>query len=201
MADTVISKFIKKSPSDSLTPWAKSVYAYINDVRNGGKPSWYKEGPPLSSIADSKKKDIKDIPSAPLPTLPPEPAIPEAPKVYSYQAESEHYLIAVLPGLDSRTAGLKKAVYSFDSAKHADAHLELLIDLYSMTQSVLQVKKFSNAALAKTYMDDLILSPVLNSYKPGEVNIFIISANNYKKMFADKKADDYQSFYSTYYSK
>lgn len=201
MADTVISKFIKKNQSDSLTPWAKSVYAYINDVRNGGKPSWYKEGSPPPSIADAKKKEVKDTPATPLPALPPEPVIPEAPKVYSYQAESEHYLIAVLPGLDSRTAGLKKAIYRFDSAKYADAHLELIIDLFSMTQSVVQVKKFSNAALAKTYMDDLILSPALNNYKPGEVNIYIISANNYKKMFADKKADDYQSFFSTYYSK
>ncbi len=168
-------------------------------MRTGGKPSWYKEGA-YPAVADKdKKKDVKPVTPPPAPTPPP-PAIPDAPKLYAYHADSAHYCIVVLPGLDSRTFGLKQAVKSFDSAKYSGANLELLIDMYSMNQCVMTVKKFANAAQAKAYLNDLVASPALGAYKAGEINMYVISAWNYKKMFADKTTEGYQSFYSAYYT-
>ncbi|MBL7690329.1 MAG: hypothetical protein JNM41_01950 [Flavipsychrobacter sp.] len=201
VADSLTAGFIKNNPSDSLTDWAKIVKAYIKDMKTGGKPSWYKEGaaPPPSATAAKKETAAPAAPATP--DVEPPPAIPEAPKVYTYQSDSEHYFIAVLGGLDSRTLGFKRAIRSFDSLKFADASLDVLIDMYSMSQVVVQVRKFSNAANAKTYLNEFINSGPLSRYQPGEISTYIISANNYKKMFADKSVDAYKAFYSGYYNK
>jgi len=201
VADSLTTKFIKTNPSDTLTEWAKNVSRYINDLKNGGKPSWYKEGS-VAASSDTKKPDAKEPgkPPAAL-TTPPAPVVPEIPKYFSYQPDSEHYCVALLPGLDSRTAGFKQALKSFDSSKYPSANLELLIDMYSMSQAIVIVKKFANAAEAKTYMADLVQSTALSSYKPGEISTYIISAKNYKKMFADKSTENYPSFYSSNYNK
>jgi tetratricopeptide (TPR) repeat protein len=198
-SDTITSMFIKTNPADSLTDWARSVSKYVADMRSGGKPSWYKEGtyPPVA-----EKKDTKPAaPAAPAtPPPPPPPPVPDAPAMYAYHADSVHYCIVVLPGLDSRTVGLKNAIRSFDSAKYTSGSFELLIDMYNMSQCVLTVKSFINAAEAKSYMNELIKSQVLSDYKTEETSIYVISAWNYKKMFADKTTDGYRPFYSVYYT-
>jgi hypothetical protein len=200
VADSLASLFIKSNPTDSLTEWAKTVSAYINDMKNGGKPSWYKEGVtyPKPVVA---RKETKAPAKAESATTPPSPAEPEIPKFFSYQADSEHYCILILPGLDSRTGNLKEEIKNFNTAKFAAANLELLIDMYSMSQSVVMVRKFANAAEAKIYLAEINNASALSKYKEGEVNTCIISANNYRKMFADKSAETYKSFYTSNYNK
>ncbi len=203
MADSTISTFIKNNPSDSLTPWAKAVKQYIAEVRDGGKPSWYKEGAVASASSGSAKPAVKEAPrpAAPPPPPPPPSFFPDAPAAYGFNAESEHYCIIVLPGLDSRTGALKQAIHDMDSIKYADAHLSLVIDLFSMSQGVVVIGKFPNAAQAKMYMESLSASTALSPYKPGEINLYLISANNYKKMFLDKTTTDYTAFYNRNYTK
>lgn len=200
MADSVITQFIKTNPADSLTDWAKSVKKYIAEVKNGGKPSWYKDGPmPIASTAKPQDKPAPKPTVAPaLPPTPP-PAIPDAPFTYSYKPDSPHYCIVVLPGLDDRTANFKKAVRDFDSAKYASANLQLLIDFYKMTQSVFIVKGFANADAAKAYMVNLATSTTISEYEKEELAMYIISAQNYKKMFVDHDAEGYRSFYNANY--
>lgn len=202
-ADSLISKFIKANPSDSLTTWAKSVKQYIGDVRtNNGKPSWYKEGP---SVASKPKEDKKSPDGKPLgamptePSTPAKPAEPEIPKMYAYHSDSSHYCLIVLQGLDARTGKLKKAITSFDSAKYAASNLQTLIDLYKMDQGIVVVKNFTNAADATKYLSELKSSSVLSAYKPEEISTCVISGFNYKKMFADKQVTDYLAFYNKYY--
>lgn len=200
VADSLASNFIKSNPADSLTEWAKAVSAYIKDMKNGGKPSWYKEGVtyPKPVVASKETKAPAKAESA---TTPPSPAEPEIPKFFSYQADSEHYCILILPGLDSRTGNLKEEIKNFNTTKFAAANLELLIDMYSMSQSVVMVRKFANAAEAKIYLAEINNASALSKYKEGEVNTCIISANNYRKMFVDKSAETYKSFYTSNYNK
>jgi len=201
MADSVITLFLKSNPNDSLTDWGKSVKKYISEVRNGGKPSWYREDyvPRVHKPATSSATAGTTTP----PDSKPEdaPVISDAPLAYSYQADSPHYCIIVLPGLDSRTAQLKQDIRKFDSAKYAAAPLTLLLDFYKMKEAVMIVSGFENAAAAKAYMADLSASAVLDEYDNTEVNILLISARNYKKMFADKSADGYRAFYNVAYNR
>lgn len=196
-ADSLIAKFIRTYPSDTLTPWATTVKQYISEVRNGGMPSWYKDWPPKeeTGIANAKKKSVpKSEPPSEI-----KPHVSDIPAVYAYHSDSSHYCIIVIPGLDSKTALLKKGIKQFDSANYTAANLNMLLDMYNTTQMVLVIQKFSNADSAKSYMNTLLASPVFQGYNPGDVKTFIISASNYKKMFADKKTEPYSSFYTAYY--
>jgi tetratricopeptide (TPR) repeat protein len=201
LADSTINGFIAKHPADSLTPWAKSVKNYISDMRTNGKPAWYKEGAYTSVKKDTKApgSEPDKKPTEPLP--PTTPVMPQVPATYAYHADSEHYCVVVLPGLDSRTGRLKQAIRSFDSAKYSAGNLELLIDQYSMSQCIFLVRKFGNAAQAGEYMAALAASATGNTYTADELSYYTISASNYKKMFADKKIDEYKSFYNMYYKK
>lgn len=196
-ADTVISGFLRANPADTLTSWASTVQNYIKEVRNGGQPSWLKDWHPVdSTMLAAKAKAAR--PRAPKPVVPPPPS--DIPSAYVYDAKAEHYCIVVLPGLDSRTAQLKRGIKSFDDAKYGSVNLELLLDLFDIDQSVLLVKKFANEEQAKSYMSGLVTSDALYmQYKEAELKTFIISAVNYKKMLDDKDAKPYFSFYGSNY--
>ncbi|MCD6011506.1 MAG: Tetratricopeptide domain protein [Flavipsychrobacter sp.] len=207
-ADTAITVFLRNNPADSLTPWATTVKNYIKEVRNGGKPSWYKEGPYIPRIVDTTKKSVAgtstttstSTASTEKLTEPSEPSIPaDIPSTFTFIADTPHYAIIVLPGIDSRTSGLKKAVKDFNTAKYTANSFELLFDLYNIDQGVLVIKKLANAGEAKKYLADLIASDAMKDYTSGELQLAVITAPNYKKMFSDKDAAAYFTFYTTNY--
>lgn len=193
-ADTVISAFLKANPADTLTPWATTVKDYIKQVRNGGKPSWYYDTIPAAARAAIAAK--KAPPVVPKVIVPPAPVVPPA---YTYNADSAHYCIIVMPGVESRTAGLKQAIRRYDSGGDTTAGLDVFFDLYSVDLGVFVVKKFANAAQAKAYVAAIMLSQVFKEFKPEEIQVYAISAWNYRKMFTDKEVVPYSSFYSAYY--
>ena len=196
-ADSLIGKFMRSYTGDTLIGWATAVKEYIGEVRNGGQPSWVKDWPPKEETpaVAAVKKEVK--PATPPPPPPPPP--PPIPEMYSYHADSQHYVILVVPGLDSKTAPLKQRIKSFDSSMYPTANLDMVLDMYSGDQIVLVIKKFVNADSAKLYMRDLKESTVMHDFIPGEIKTFVISASNYRKMYADKLAMPYASFYTAYY--
>lgn len=206
-ADTAIASFLRTHPSDTLTPWALTIRNYIKEVRNGGKPSWYKEGPYIPKKADTAPGTAATASGGTVAdstgsaktkaSEPPPPA--EIPPSFSYRQDTPHYCIVLLPGIDSRTAGFKKAVRDFNAAKYPSASFELLFDLLNIDQAALIVKKFSNGTEAKKYLTDLLAAGVLKDYETGEAQAVIVSGINYKKIFADKDAAEYLNFYNANY--
>jgi len=196
-ADSMINKFMRAYPTDTLVAYATTVKQYISEVRNGGMPSWYKDWPPKEEvIVGLDRKPVKPKHTSPKEV---KPVLPDVPATYAYHADSQHYCIILLPGLDSKTAGLKKSIKKFDSSNYGAANLNTLLDMYNTTQMVLVVQKFPNADSAKTYMNGILASDVFKGYNPGDLKTFIISASNYRKMFADKNTQSYTTFYSLNY--
>jgi tetratricopeptide (TPR) repeat protein len=191
-ADTVISHFLHTNPSDTLTPWAASVKEYIKQVRNGGKPAWYYDTIPASKKAAMAKANAT-------PVVPLVPLVPPPPANSTYRIDSPQYCIVVLPGLESRTAGLKQGIRKFNASSDSTAGLNMVFDLYNIDLGVMVIKNFKSAQLAKNYMQALLASPAFNDYKPGELQVMIISGNNYRKMFADKNTQPYAKFYNDSY--
>ena len=203
MADSLVSQFMKANPTDSLTEWAGAVKTYIQDMKKGGKPGWYTDKPYTykgnSNSKPTTPTEAEGTEKAPTP--PPAPAVPDAPASYVYHADSAHSVLLVLPGLDERTADLKVAVRAYDSTNLFTNSLQLLIDFYRMQEAVLIIKGFANASQAKAFVSELKGSKVLKGFNDGEVNLMVISGRNYKKMFAEKSSEEYQSFYNNYYLK
>jgi len=194
MADTIINKFIKTNPSDSLSGWATQISSFIKDMRKNGVPSWY-----YDTIAVDNKM-AKKGPKAPKPAAPPKPKPPsDIPTAYTFAATDEHYCILVLPGLDSRTAPLKEAIKDINTSKGLNDSLNLLIDMYNTNLTVFIVKKFPDADQAKSYMNLLVKEQALKGYQENEVQAMVISTKNYKKLYADQEPERYQSFYNAHY--
>ncbi|MFI5196850.1 MAG: hypothetical protein ACHQD8_07150, partial [Chitinophagales bacterium] len=146
------------------------------------------------------KSGTKPGGQGPKPVAPaPPPVVVNVPAMYSYHADSEHYCIIVLPGVDSRTPKLKQSIRELSASKYAAADLNMLLDLYNIDQGVLVIRKFANAALAKAFKDDLLASQVFEGYAPGEIHVMTISTQNYRKMYSDKKAEPYAGFYKANY--
>ena len=197
-ADTIITHFLKTNTADTLTPWATTVKEYIKQVRNGGKPSWYYDTIPAPKNTGIAKRGNTGATPKAGPTPPPPPP-PDIPSIYSYHADSEHYCIIVMPGVDSRTAGLKQGIKKFDAKSDSTANLSLLFDLYNVDLGVFVIKKFPNASQAKAYMTAVLSSAAVQDYKQGEVQAYIITAPNYRKMYAEKSVAPYVSFYNANY--
>ena len=159
-------------------------------------PSWYKDWPPKEETSIAVKKKAAEVKPAPKEV---KPVVSDIPAMYAYHADSQHYCIILLPELDSKTAALKQSIKQFDSSNYTAGNLNMVLDMYNTSQMVLVVQKFSNADSAKTYMNSLLASNVFQGYNPGELKTLIISTSNYKKMFADKNAQPYTSFYTAYY--
>jgi len=207
-ADTVIATFLKTyHPPDTLVDWALTIKNYIADVRkHGGIPSWYTPPPPgsqppataadsaaMASIRDSLKKALPPGPKPDSAQKPPVPAM------YQNTPDAEHYCIVSLPALNLRVTNLRKKVISFDSSYKAAGGLEIILDYYDADKTVMVIKKFTNAAEAKSYMAALAASNVFSDFNSSEFLPMIIAAPNYVKLFADKKIDAYQSFYNAVY--
>ncbi|MCW3120922.1 MAG: hypothetical protein JWQ38_414, partial [Flavipsychrobacter sp.] len=194
-ADTVITRFISANPTDTLTPWATTVKQYIKQVRNGGKPSWYYDTIPAVRKVGTKEA-AQEGPKVP---PPPPPPVVDIPSMYTYHPDSEQYCIVITPGVDSRTAALKAGIKKFNSKNDTTANLNMLFDLYNIDLGVFVIKKFPNAAQAKIYMTGLLASPALQDFKPGEIQVYLITAPDYRKMFNDKNVSPYTGFYNANY--
>ena len=185
---------------DTLTPWATEVKQYIKEVRNGGKPSWYNENEYSRKRDSSIAASTKAASSTTVPVKPSAPVAPSnIPPRYTYHADSAQYCIIVLPGIDSRTSGLKQSVKDINGGKYAAMGLELLFDLYNIDQGVLVIRKFANAAVAKAYLADLLASESFKGYGPDELKVMLISSDNYRKMLSDRDATPYDNFYKANY--
>ncbi len=200
MADSSISKFLKAYPKDTLTPWATEVKQYIKEVRNGGKPSWYNENEFRRKRDSAIAANTKPASPVAAPVKPSAPVVPSnIPPRYTYHVDSPQYCIIVLPGIDSRTSGLKKAVKDVNGGKYAAAGLDLLFDLYTIDQGVLVIRQFANVAVSKAYLQDLLASDVFKGFAPDELKVMLISSENYRKMLTDRDAQPYYNFYSSNY--
>ena len=194
MADSLAGKFVKNNPGDSLNAWANEIAAYVKDVRKNGVPSWYNDSIPADNrivrIKRPKKTD-KTVAKTFAPV--------DIPSSYTYTPTDEHYLILVMPGLDSRTFPLKQTIKDISTAKGVADSLNMLIDLYNTNQAVFIVQKFHDAGQAKRYLNLLVAEKAFSGYGDNELQPMLISYKNYKRLYSERKPDAYQSFYNVNY--
>lgn len=200
-ADTLLSHFIASNPADTLVAWASAVTDFVRDIRKTGKPSWYKEGPlPSETKPVAGASPVTPVtPAEVKPAAPKRPA--DVPYAYEYKPDQEHVAVIVFPGLDSRTLKLKNALKGFDDSLGQSGVHTVLLDMYYRNVAIAVVSKFPNAAAARLYLDTLQADSVLKDYKSEELQFYIISTVNYRKMLYEKNIDGYKNFYQNFYRK
>ena len=202
-ADSLLSGFIKSNPSDSLVGWANDMVEYIKDVRKNGVPSWYNDKQ-YADMYNVKRKTVPKVEDIkPKKVEKPKVVRPaDVPELYSYKPEEPHSAIIILPGLDSRLAPLKVAIQDYNKMLGlVDTAAMIYIDMYGVNQTIVRIGSFANATDAMAYIDTLVAGEVLAKYSGSETKNYIISDQNYKKMYFELKPAPYQSFYKSYYVK
>jgi len=190
-ADSLLKEFTKINPSDTLRPWADAVLNYLNK----------------NHLVNSK------VPVKPAPATPPNTVVAantlpnnpnsndnNAPVSYTYKPSDTHYCVIALPGMEQRTMGIKAAVSDFNTFKFSSLGLISNMDIIGPQQAMIVTKQFQNSTQAKIYMNALkATDQIFREYKSNEYQVFIISADNYAKLFKDHSIQAYLTFYHTNY--
>lgn len=199
-ADTLLNNFIKGNGKDTLVAWAEEVLKYVNK----NKPV----APKVDSLSMKTKIDTAVTKAPPIVntntnlggTVEIAKPTGEVPKMYAYKPDAEHYVLISFPGMDARAMGMKAAVGDLNSFKFKNDNLSSGIDMLSQKDGVVVVKKFSNAAQAKGYIETLkATGQLFREYQSSEYQLFSISASNYQKLLNDHSIPQYLNFYKFYY--
>ncbi|MBA3829580.1 MAG: hypothetical protein H0X33_11635 [Taibaiella sp.] len=221
-ADSLITDFLRTNPTDSLRIWADAVRTYISKNKpinttpattagaggnmgsignslNGGNGATAPNSPPALPGNGSSTPGNNSTPSSTTDNSLPANSTSTG-KAYQYAPGDVHYCVIVLPGLESRAMGVKAAITDFNTFNFSAQKLNLNMDALSGTQALVVAKSFTNAAQAKSYMNSLKgTAPIFRDYKSGEYQVFIISANNYIRLFNDRSVQNYLLFYKSFY--
>lgn len=195
-ADTVITDFMGKNPTDSLYNWAEAVKDYIKKNRVTAPPPAI---PPLPTNdikrpADSNKTNLT------VDELPVDKANIPVPESFVYKAGEEHYVVFAFGIMESRAMGMKAAIMDFNAFKFGSLNLSTVLEMLDTQQGLITSKTFPNAVAAKVYMNTLSsTTQVFREYKESEYQLFMISASNYSKLKADKTVQPYLKFYKANY--
>ncbi|MGN6568331.1 MAG: hypothetical protein ACTHJ0_10285 [Flavipsychrobacter sp.] len=216
-ADTLLTEFIKLHPSDSLRSWADAVMTYIS--KNRPAPA-LAAAPANNAAANNVAAMSKALtngapppaangtnPATPPNGAPPPAAMPNGAaampvkeKSFTYDPKEQHYFVIAIPGLESRAMGLKAALNDFATFKFNSLNLSVNMDLLNQKEVAVVAKSFQNATQAKIFLNAVKSTPdIFREYKSGEYKLFIISASNYTKIFADHTMVPYETFYKANY--
>ena len=187
-ADTLLTEFIRAKPSDSLRSWADAILNYV------------KKNKPDSSAANTIAPANGQPPSAPsaggtaINTNTPQLS------AYTSKPASEHYFIFQFNKMESRAMGVKAGLNDFNTFNFASQSLSVSINMLKQNEGIIIVKAFPSAAHAKIYMNAVKGNKqLLKEYKPEEYSLLLISADNFKKLNAEKDMAAYIKFYKANY--
>lgn len=217
-ADTLVTDFIAKNPTDSLRRWADAVLDYIKKNRPAAAPPAAAAAaannpavpskiltPPAAGAAGADAKAAGKVPppsaaDMALADAPVSKPAPAPPANFAYNPQEEHYVVFSFKSMEQRSMGVKAAISDFNTFKFGSLNLDSKAEMISPDQGVIVTRKFNNAGQAKIYLNSLKgTAQVFREYRSDEYQLFIISASNYLKVAADKSLQAYMSFYKSHY--
>lgn len=207
-ADSMLTGFLKNNPTDSLRPWAETTLAYIKKNRPATPPSAIAAAaaPAVPAVPAANNAAGKGIDStavtgnataiAPAANQP----ASKVPQSFTYKPADEHYVIFTFSEMGQRAMGVKAGITDFNTFRFSAQGLTTNILMVNNNLGIIVTQSFKNAAQAKIYMNILKgTSQIFREYQSSEYNIMLISADNYRKMIADKDMLSYFKFYKANY--
>lgn len=216
-ADTLINAFLMANPPDSLKSWAESVRQFVlknkppdppapgADSLGAKAPVPGAPGTAGNATGNTNANTGNTTSSAPASAAPEGtfatvPVPTDAPEQYTYKPTEEHYFVFAFPKMEQKAMGVKAGLTDFNSMKFTGQNLKSTIDMLNAQQGLLVTRSFKSSAQARIYMNVFRQTQQLTrEYKPGDYDVFIISANNYKKLLKDRSVPAYLNFYKANY--
>jgi tetratricopeptide (TPR) repeat protein len=219
-ADTLLKEFTKINNNDSLKGWADAIVKLLGKYPDGfpavpvtinSSSHWpyYDDGRHHGPVYDTDANgvvtihqgDTSAVASSIRKYMPYENVRNNLPAVitYQYKPDQEHYFMLVGPGLDARLVSTRAAIKEFNKGKGLDS-MAVLIDIFNAQKTALLVGKFRNADEARSYLAALREDKqVLSAYKPEEVQLMVMTQDNYKILLFDHNFGAYTDFYEANY--
>lgn len=116
-------------------------------------------------------------------------------------ANVEHYVMIFVKNVDGRTMGLKSGVSDYNMLRHGTQNYMTGMNLLTTQQAVISIVKFSNAVMAKKYLQEIMIEKLIfNQFKANEYSLSIISQTNYIELLKSKDILGYMKFYKKSYN-
>lgn len=195
-ADTLLTDFISKHPTDTLRGWADAVMSYIKAHR----PAPATDSTAATMVTQGGAASLdSSLAKAPRPVDSMKPKV-VIPATYTYKPKEEHYFIFYVQKMNSKALGVRAGLTDFGKLKFTNQNLSANLEVLKEDLGLVVVKSFPSAAHAKIFMNSARSTEQLfREYKPNEFELMIISAENMLKLKADKDMQAYKKFYQSNY--
>lgn len=201
-ADTLLTQFISTNPTDSLRGWAETVMNYIKK----NKPAV--TAPPAAGDSSAAAKPLPGSMPSPAGAMSTDSlsaaannaASQPVPATYTYKPKEPHYFMFLFNKMESKAMGVKAGISDFNTFKFSNQNLTSNLQMLQPAQGVIIVKQFASATHAKIYANAVRASKeIFREYNPEEYQLVIISADNFRKLEADKDVQPYLKFFKSVY--
>lgn len=130
-----------------------------------------------------------------------EKPVEEVASIYSFDETKTHMFIVVINRKNMRASEFQQRISNHNDKFFATDRLTVSAIPINKNLIVVGVSNFKNKKEANTYFKTLKRNPVLyGMLKRLNNNYFIISQDNYTKLYKSKDLDAYKKFYVKYYS-
>ncbi len=194
-ADTLVNDYIREYPSDSLRPWIDAISRNINEQKAADTIN---KDSSKNSISTKQLGTIdSSISKSTIDTNNKKTTIPNA---YQYTAKEGHYCIFIFGKPEASIAGFRSGLRDFSTIKFSGISINSEMEMLNPDQAMVITKTFGNAGQAKIFMNAARNEKLLFREIPnGTYQSFIISEQNFSRLKAEKKLDNYLSFYQKNY--
>jgi len=123
-------------------------------------------------------------------------------RLYNYAPDTLHYVVIVFQTVGGEVDGvkLKAKVSDFNSANYSTKNYGSADIMFDHRRTLFMIRSFSNKKEALDYSNHLYNNDeVFGNINPNSYEQFVISVNNYPALLREKKTDDYDTFYRSFY--
>lgn len=119
--------------------------------------------------------------------------------IYNFNPNSEHFLVLMIPL--NRDLNLQKGKISdFNASKFQGTEFFVTDALFGKDKKMITVKQFENKDKALRYLEMFTEDKsITEGMSSNQYELFLISTENYLKLFKEQKTDDYKTFFDTHY--
>ncbi|MBS1643803.1 MAG: hypothetical protein JST36_02085 [Bacteroidetes bacterium] len=192
-ADTLLRKFIKESPKDTLIPWAQEILRLAQEKIKSDSNSIRLDSIKLA-LTKLKPNNGGTDSSASI-------SENEAPpKEYAYEPNAPHYFLFVADKMEPKVMGIKAGLADFNMFSFSEDKLETEILPMANGKALIVVKKFKDQMAAKRYLTMFNkVRMMTREFKPDEYQLMLISAKNFLKLVAEGAIEPYETYYQSHY--
>ncbi|REJ80943.1 MAG: hypothetical protein DWQ44_04215 [Bacteroidetes bacterium] len=123
-------------------------------------------------------------------------------RLFNYMPDTMHYVIIIFQAVGGEVDGilLKRKISDFNGKNYSAKSYSTSDLMFDHRQKIITVKSFRNKADALSYSSHLYNNDdVYGNTNPNAYRQFVISINNYPELLLQKKLEDYDDFYRSFY--